>query len=153
MPSDVRLGHVAVTSAHPRELARFYTSLLGLEASMSGSIPALGDFVFLSRRAEDRLPLIALCTEPRARHTAVEVDTLGALKSVHAETKSKGITASFALNHGCSVSLYFHDPEGNLLEVLWPTGVKTPEPISEPLEPGDLERPEPELRELVRVRA
>jgi catechol-2,3-dioxygenase len=28
-----------------------------------------------------------------------------------------------ALNHGVSLSFYFADPEGHLIEVYWPTGV------------------------------
>jgi catechol-2,3-dioxygenase len=147
------ISHVSVPCANPQELGAFYADLLGLDVSMEGSIEKLGDFVFLSRHVEDELPLIALCTEPTSRHTAIEVDSLAALKNLYAHTESKGIPVSFALNHGCSVSLYFHDPEGNLLEVFWATGVKTHEPIAEPIQPNDLARPEHELRELIRVPA
>src|SRR4030081_490158 len=110
MSANVRLGHVSIPSNQPRQVAGFYGALLGLEVSMEGSIPKLGDFVFLSRRAEDELPLIALCTEPNSRHTAIEVENLAALKNVYAHAKAKSIPISFALNHGCSLSLYFHDP-------------------------------------------
>jgi hypothetical protein len=82
MSRDVQLGHVSLVSGKPRELAGFYQDLLGLEVSMEDSIPALGDFVFLSRRAEDPLPLIALCTEPKSRHSAIEVESLAELKEV-----------------------------------------------------------------------
>jgi hypothetical protein len=120
---------------------------------MEGSIPALGDFLFLSRRAEDELPLIALCTEQQARHSALEVQSLAELKELRPNAQATGIRPSFALNHGWSLSLYFHDPEGNLLGVYWPTGRKTDEPISEPLEPDVLDRPEAELLELIKVPA
>ncbi len=153
MSTDVRLGHVSVPSAQPRALAGFYRDLLGLEVSMEGSIPALGDFVFLSRQAEDELPLIALCTEPRSRHNAIEVESLAALKEIHAHAKTQGTTISFALNHRCSLSLYFLDPEGNMLEVFWATGIKTVEPVSEPIQPDDFDCPEPELLELIGVPA
>jgi catechol-2,3-dioxygenase len=143
-PTNVSIGHVSVPCADPHALAGFYTDLLGLDVSMEGSIDKLGDFVFLSRRAEDDLPLIALCTEPTSRHTAIEVESLAALKNLYAHSSARGIPVSFALNHGCSVSLYFHDPEGNLLEVFWATGVKTHQPIAEPIQPDDLAGPEPE---------
>ena len=152
-PTDMSIGHVSVPCADPRALAGFYNDLLGLDVSMEGSIEKLGDFVFLSRRAEDELPMIALCTEPTSRHTAIEVESLVALKNLYAHSKARGIPVSFALNHGCSVSLYFHDPEDNLLEVFWATGVKTHEPIAELIQPDDLARPEPGLRELIRAPA
>ena len=120
---------------------------------MEGSIPELGDFVFLSRHASDELPLIALCTEPRARHSAVEVESLAALQAVRADAARRRIAPSFALNHRCSLSLYFHDPEGNVLEVFWATGIKTDEPFTEPLDLDDLDRPESELLKLLRVEA
>lgn len=149
MSTDVRLGHTSIPSAQPRALASFYHDLLGLEISMQGSIPALGDFVFLSRTAEDELPLIALCSEPNSRHAALEVDSLATLKQLCAHARAEGITLSFALNHRCSLSLYFHDPEGNLLEVFWATGIKTDGPFSEPVSLEDLDRPEAELLELI----
>ena len=147
------IGRVSVHVANPRELALFYSDLLGLVPSMAGSIPQLGDLVFLSRHAEDELPLIALCTEPKSRHTGIEVENLPALKNVYEHSKVKGIPISFAMNHGCSLSLYFHDPEGNLLEVFWATGIKTHEPIAEPIQPNVLERPEYELLDLIGVPA
>ncbi len=154
MPTrNLSLGHVSVPATDPRQLAAFYGDLLELEVSMAGSIPQLGDFVFLSRQAEDELPLIALCTEPNSRHTAIEVESLDALKQVYTRSKAQRTRASFALNHGCSLSLYFHDPEGNLLEIFWATGIKTHEPVAAPLHPDDLERPEQELLDLIGVPA
>src|ERR687886_652685 len=97
---NLTIGHVSVPAGNPRELAVFYGDLLGLEQSMAGSIPQLGDFVFLSRRAQDEMPLIALCTEPKSRHTAIEVESLTALKNVYAHSKATGIPVSFAMNHG-----------------------------------------------------
>jgi catechol-2,3-dioxygenase len=153
MSSTARLGHVSLPSAQPQQLAGFYRDLLDLEVSMEGSIPELGDFVFLSRHAGDELPLIALCTELRARHSAVEVESLAALQTVCAQAVRRGIAPSFALNHRCSLSVYFHDPEGNVLEVFWATGIKTDAPFTEPLDLADLDQPEAELLKRLRVEA
>ena len=35
----------------------------------------------------------------------------------------RGVPVKMALNHGVSLSFYFDDPEGHLIEVYWPTGV------------------------------
>jgi catechol-2,3-dioxygenase len=150
---NLSVGHVGLPVANPRELALFYSNLLGLKQSKAGWIPPLGDYVFLSRRAEDELPLIALFTEPKSRHTAIEVESLAALKNVYAHSKAKGIRISFAMTHGSSLSLYFHDPEGNMLEVFWATGVRPHEPMAEPIQPDAFERPEQELLDLIGVPA
>jgi hypothetical protein len=34
----------------------------------------------------------------------------------------KTIPIKFAFNHGASFAFYFDDPDGNLIEVYWPTG-------------------------------
>ena len=48
MSARVRLGHVAVPAQNPKELATFYSELLGLDVTLEGTLPNLGDFVFLS---------------------------------------------------------------------------------------------------------
>jgi catechol-2,3-dioxygenase len=48
-----------------------------------------------------------------------------------------------ALNHGVSLSFYFVDPEGHMVEVYWPTGVACLPRHGEPI---DLTRSEEALR-------
>jgi catechol-2,3-dioxygenase len=54
-----------------------------------------------------------------------------------------------ALNHGVSLSFYFADPEGHLIEVYWPTGMacrpRHGEPIDLTLSAETLRRDVPEL--------
>jgi catechol-2,3-dioxygenase len=150
MTTPVRLGHVAVPAKDPKELSGFYRRLLGLEVTMEGSVPGLGDFVFLSDRPQAELPLIALHTNPQGRHIALQVESLNALRTVCADAKARGIPVSSALNHRVSISVYFHDPEGNMIEVYWATGRKdTDRPYADPITLADLERPEGELLEHV----
>ena len=150
MTVPVRLGHVAVPAKDPKELAGFYRQLLGLEVTMAGSVPGLGDFVFLNERRQAELPLIALHTNPQGRHIALQVESLEALKTFCADAKARGIPVSMALNHRVSISVYFHDPEGNMVEVFWATGRKdTNRPYADPITLDDLERPEGELLERI----
>jgi catechol 2,3-dioxygenase-like lactoylglutathione lyase family enzyme len=57
MTVPVQLGHVSVPAKDPEKLAGFYRRLLGLEVTMAGSVPGLGDFVFLTDRPQARAPV------------------------------------------------------------------------------------------------
>lgn len=122
MATNVRLGHIAVPAQQPEALARFYRAVLGLQESLTGTLPTMGDFVFLSDRSDAPLPLIAFVSRAKARHIAWEVESLSALQQVYIEAKAHGAPILFALHHRVTVSLYLQDPEGNVVEAYWPTG-------------------------------
>ena len=47
-----------------------------------------------------------------------------------------------ALNHGVSLAFYFDDPEGNMIEIYWATGLAYGQPYGHPI---DLALPEKAL--------
>lgn len=150
MKRRATLGHIALVTTDPTAIAAFYHELLGLEVILQGSLHQLGEFAFLSGRPDAQLPELAFVTEPGARHIALQVESLSALKDVHAEAKARGIPIPIPpLNHRVSLSLYLRDPEGNILEVFWATGERADAPHAEPV---DLERPDSELLALIRGR-
>ena len=153
-----RLAHVAIPAQDPQKLAGYYGGLLGMKATLEGSNPALGDFVFVSNRPDEELQVLAIHTKPDARHVAFEVESLAGLKQFYADAKASGFNVAFALNHWVTLSLYFFDPEGNCVEVFWATGGDLKPGHEEesfwnqppsPFNPADLERPEPELLRLL----
>jgi catechol 2,3-dioxygenase len=139
------LGHVAVPAQHPEALARFYHEVLGLEETMKGSLPNLGDFVFLSDQVEERQQTVAFMTRAEARHVAWEVESLASLQRVYADANAHGAAILFALNHRTTVSLYLHDPEGNSVEVYWPTGQTADGLFAEPIDLALFAQPEAAL--------
>jgi len=143
MTPTVRLGHVAVPAQDPNRLAQFYHDFLGLDTTLQGTLPPLGQFVFLSERPAEQTQTLTFMTNPATRHIAWQVDSLDALKAVYAEAKARGIAIDLALNHRVTLSLYFHDPEGNSIEVFWPTGEPANGLFAEPLDLAMLERSEP----------
>lgn len=150
MTVPVQLGHVSVPAKDPTQLAGFYRQLLGLEVTMAGSVPGLGDFVFLNESTQAELPLIGLHTNREGRHIALQVESLEALRTVCATAKTRGVPVSAALNHRVSISVYFHDPEGNMIEIFWATGRKEIDrPYADPITLDDLERPEGEVLERI----
>src|SRR5262245_60093384 len=134
MAARARLGHVAIPAQHPEVLAQFYHEVLGLEETLNGSLPNLGDFVFLSDQVEERQQTVAFMTRVEARHVAWEVESLAALQRVYADATAHGATILMALNHRTTISLYLRDPEGNGVEVYWPTGQQTMGLYAEPID-------------------
>ena len=142
MTAKARLGHVAMPAQDPATLATFYQHLLGLEQTLQGTLPNLGDFVFLSDDTSARQQTLTLMTRAEARHVAWEVESLAALQNIYAAAKAQGAPVLFALNHGVTVSLYLRDPEGNSVEVYWPTGRAAEGLQAAPVDLALLEQPE-----------
>jgi hypothetical protein len=44
------------------------------------------------------------------------------LRLFHERVVKRDIPIKFTFNHGASFAFYFEDPDGNLIEVYWPTG-------------------------------
>ena len=146
MASKVRLGHVGVVVKDPKRSAEFYRDLLGMEVTLEGSFSALGDFAFLSDRPQEEFQTLALATNPRTAHFAVAVPTLAALKAIYTDAQSRGVRILMALNHKVTLSFYLLDPDGNAVEVYWPTGQKIDRPYGVPV---DIAKPESELLDLI----
>jgi catechol-2,3-dioxygenase len=86
---------------------------------------------------------LALFANPAYQHTAFEVRSLADLRAFHQRVTGRGVPVKMALNHGVSLSFYFEDPEGHVIEVYWSTGVACRPRHGDPI---DLTRPEEALR-------
>ncbi len=146
MTAKARLGHIAIPAHNPQDMATFYREFLGLEVTLEGDLPALGAFVFLSDQPTEHAQTLTFMARAEARHIAWEVPSLAALKELYAAAKARGLHSAFALNHRVSLSLYVHDPEGNGIELYWPTGQASDGLYAEPL---DLEQPDAALLALI----
>jgi catechol-2,3-dioxygenase len=142
MTANVRLGHVALPAQNPGALAAFYHGLLGLEQTVQGALPNLGDFVFLSDNSNERQQTLTFMTRAEARHVAWEVESLAALQDVYAAAQAQGAPVLLALDHGVTVSLILRDPEGSSFEVYWPTGRAAAGLQAAPIDLALFEQPE-----------
>jgi hypothetical protein len=71
-----------------------------------------------------------------------QVTSLDQLRSVRTKALANSATDMFGLNHGNAWSIYFNDPEDNLVEVFLDTPFYVPEPHGDPL---DLDKPDDEI--------
>jgi catechol-2,3-dioxygenase len=128
-------SHVGMAAHDPAALAAFYRDALGMTitgGSAAGS--QFGATAFLSSRPEEENHELAIFATPMYRHLAFTVASLADLRALHRQITARGIPIKLAFNHGCSLAFYFDDPEGNMVEVYWPTGLHNHQPHGDPLD-------------------
>jgi catechol-2,3-dioxygenase len=147
--SNTGVRHVGLYAKNPAVTAEFYRDVAGMQIVGGSSAEApIGASAFLSSRPEEESHEIALVANPEFRHVAFEVASLAELRSFHQRVCSRQITVKMVFNHGSSLAFYFDDPDGNMIEVYWPTGLGCRQPFAEPL---DLTQSEEALRARLRI--
>jgi catechol-2,3-dioxygenase len=150
-PEMIGLCHVGMHAKNPAALAEFYRDVMGMQVvGGSDASHPLGLTAFLSGRPGEESHEIALFANPQFAHHAFKVASLGALKRFHQRITDRGIPVILQFFHGVSLAFYFQDPEGNMIEVYWPTGLQCPQPHAEQI---DLTSPEAELLAKVKTPA
>jgi catechol-2,3-dioxygenase len=147
----IGLCHVGMHAKDPAALAEFYRDVMGMQV-VGGSEAShpLGLTAFLSSRPGEESHEIAMFANPQFAHYAFKVGSLSALKRFHQRINERGIPVILQFCHGVSLAFYFQDPEGNMIEVYWPTGVQCRQPHAAPI---DLTCPEAELLAQVKAQA
>jgi catechol-2,3-dioxygenase len=145
---DARIGHVGLHATNPAASAEFYRDVFGMEITGgSASDHPLGATAFLSSRPGKEPHDIVLVANREFAHIAFKVSSLAEFRSFHARVVEKKIATKFVFNHYESFAFYFDDPDGNMMEVYWPTGdLSTRQPYVEPL---DLSQPDEVLLEKI----
>ncbi len=135
------IHHVAVYARNPAASAEFYKDILGMQM-VGGSAPGepFGPSAFLSSRPDEEHHEIALFANRALAHVAFKVASLAELRSLYARVLERNIKIRFVSDHGVSFAFYFADPDGNLIEVYWPTGDLSQKPPH--MERLDLSQPD-----------
>ncbi len=140
----IGMCHVGIAAKDPAALAAFYQDVMGMTV-VGGSSADHAQFAasaFVSSRPNDENHEIAIFANPYFKHIAFKVASLADLRAFYQEIKRRGLPIKMALNHGCSLAFYFDDPEGNMIEIYWPTNIHNWQPYGDPI---DLEWSEEEL--------
>jgi catechol-2,3-dioxygenase len=145
----IGLGHVGMYAKNPASLAEFYRDVMGMQVvGGSDASHPLGATAFLGSRPGEEHHEIAMFSNAELAHRAFKVGSLAALKRFYQEIVRRGIPIKSQFNHGNAFAFYFSDPEGNLIEVYWRTGLEHPQPFAQAT---DLTKTEEELLEELKV--
>jgi catechol 2,3-dioxygenase len=136
-----RLSHVGILVCNIERMISFYTRILGLTISDRGPSPrGDGDYAFLSRDPKEHHQVVFL-TGRRADvpsqivQLSFELDNLASLRAMHAIVAADGEATDIQTRaHGIAWSMYFKDPEGNILETFVPSPWYIPAPAAVPFD-------------------
>jgi catechol-2,3-dioxygenase len=123
----VDIGHVLLRVLDVERSRKFYTEILGFEV-MEEDPEHGGTFMALPGQAHtlDLFPVPDGEAGPHAtqgtigvRHVAFRVDSEGALRDAYFALVDHGVPIVRAVDHVSQKSIYFHDPDGNMLEIYY----------------------------------
>ena len=131
----IGVHHVGLSARDPAGLAAFYHDVLGLQVvgGSTADASAFGATAFLRSQPEEHHDL-ALVANPAFQHTAFKVASLANLRAMYQRVIGRGVPVKMAFNHGVSIAFYLEDPEGQVIEVYWPTGVAWRQPYGDPID-------------------
>ncbi len=148
MPKVSSLGHVGVYVRDIERSVAFYRDIIGLH--VSDRSPRGGVFMTAQERTVEHHEL--LLAPGRNDEGNVNVlqqvsfrcATLKDVKDFYKTFVDNQVPINRVVSHGNTVSVYAQDPDGNSVEVYWPSGVDVPQPFGKPM---DLTKSEVEIRE------
>ena len=142
------LSHVGIYVADMQKLESFYCNALDLIVTDRGVGNRFkNNIVFMSSEPTKHHQLaLASGRSEGAKSTVMQlsfqVTSLDQLRSVRTKALANGAKDLFGLNHGNAWSIYFNDPENNLVEVFLDTPFYVPQPHGDPL---DLDKSDDEI--------
>lgn len=142
------LSHVGVYCWDIDKLAAFYRDVFGMvETDRGQGVTFSMTIAFLSSNVAQHHQLALATGRPANAPSTVmqlsfKVKSLDELREARRRALAHGATQLRGLNHGNALSIYFQDPEQNLVEVYLDTPWYVAQPHGDPL---DLERPDAEI--------
>lgn len=125
-----RPGHIAFRVSDLERSKDFYISVLGLHVMEENQEEGV---VFLGLRDLSHTVDLVRSKQPEQsrphsemppfgtgfHHVGFELESQEDLRKAYFLFKEKDIPILAMMNHGSQQSIYFHDPDGNILEVYW----------------------------------
>ena len=153
--SRPKFSHLGIATVNMAAMEAFYTELLGMVVTDRGETAGL-EIVFLSGDPSEHHQLVLASGRPRTmppnesnpafgavlNQISFRLDDLAGLRGVNERLAARGVPLMMTANHGVSLSLYFPDPDGNMVECFVDTDWYCTQPV---LEPFDISQSDAEI--------
>jgi catechol 2,3-dioxygenase-like lactoylglutathione lyase family enzyme len=144
-------SHMGMFVADIARMRDFYTRVLGFTVTDSGDMETPRgrlQFVFLSRDPREHHQIVMATGKPRElpfnpiNQISFRMAEFKGLREMHRRLLAEGVKELYPISHGNALSVYFHDPEANRIELF----VDTPWYVKQPLRiPMDMRLSDTEL--------
>jgi catechol 2,3-dioxygenase-like lactoylglutathione lyase family enzyme len=147
MSFTLTLSHVGIFVTDIQRMVDFYTRFLGFVVSDRGPRPE-GEIVFMTRDPREHHQFVMASGRPAdlpfnlINQLSFRVDSLATLRELYKGLKNEPVVDLGPISHGNALSIYFHDPEKNRVELLIDTPWYVPQPHRLPV---DLLLPDKEI--------
>jgi len=135
-----QLTHIGLFTKDIEVLEKFYTEILGLMVTDRGLLARMNNtpIVFLSGSETSHHQLVLAIGEPVTvmQQLSFKVSTLDELRTVALRASDYGVEGFRPWDHGNAWSVYFFDPQGNLVEVYMDTIFHVAQPHGRALDLG-----------------
>ncbi len=136
MPEITCIGHVGLYCDDVDKQRDFYTQVLGFKVT---DLARGGNGYFMSAqpRAEHHQLLLlggGKGDGKQLQQLSFHTGSLAEVRAYYRRLKTAGARINRTVTHGNAVSVYFYDPEDNLLEIYWDTGILCHQPFGYPVD-------------------
>ncbi|MDH6679119.1 catechol-2,3-dioxygenase [Rhodococcus sp. LBL1] len=120
MASPVKLAHIVLRTARLQEMTDWYVRVL--EGRVAFGNDRLAFMTYDDEHHRVAFIVTGASEQPEDRHTglhhaAFTYGSLGDLLDTYNRLKSQGVQPFWCVNHGPTMSMYYHDPDGNRIEL------------------------------------
>jgi catechol 2,3-dioxygenase len=122
-----KVGHVVLNGQDLEKMEKFYTEVLGFEVVARTKRPKGSSFAGQQHHdlAVIQAPAGAQTQRPTLtglHHLALQVGSHDELRTCYQELKAHGVPIAGTVDHKITHSVYFSDPEGNMVELFCDMG-------------------------------